>query len=232
MNWQNIHDQIIKKAKNRKKEGYLENHHIIPKCMGGSDDSSNLVKLTPREHFIIHKILTILYPSNSKLHFAVWAMSNQLEGKYFKRNYKIGSREYQRIKENFINRISESMKGDNNPSRKYQIKESTRKKQSNFQKERFKDPNERSKCNAFLNLNEEEREERLKVWSDCKKGSNNGRYKYDKKVAKLDKKTGEVLEIFEGVRDTHSYGYNSKYVIIVCNSGKGSHKGFKWKWLT
>jgi len=35
-----------------------EIHHIIPRSMGGSDDADNLIKLTYREHFICHLLLT------------------------------------------------------------------------------------------------------------------------------------------------------------------------------
>lgn len=34
-----------------------ENHHIIPKCLGGTDNQINMVLLTPREHFIVHLLL-------------------------------------------------------------------------------------------------------------------------------------------------------------------------------
>ena len=37
--------------------GRFEKHHIIPKSMGGPDTSSNLVKLTPREHLLCHLLL-------------------------------------------------------------------------------------------------------------------------------------------------------------------------------
>lgn len=37
---------------------YYEKHHIIPKCLNGTDDISNLVKLTAREHYICHMLLT------------------------------------------------------------------------------------------------------------------------------------------------------------------------------
>jgi hypothetical protein len=33
------------------------NHHIIPKHMGGTDDPSNLIKLTVEEHANAHKLL-------------------------------------------------------------------------------------------------------------------------------------------------------------------------------
>lgn len=36
----------------------VEIHHIIPKCAGGDDSPSNLIKLTVREHFIAHWILS------------------------------------------------------------------------------------------------------------------------------------------------------------------------------
>lgn len=36
---------------------YYENHHIIPSCFGGSDEESNKVYLTAREHFTAHWLL-------------------------------------------------------------------------------------------------------------------------------------------------------------------------------
>ena len=52
------YDMIIENAKNRDLTGYKERHHIIPKCMGGSNNKENLVDLTAREHFICHWLLT------------------------------------------------------------------------------------------------------------------------------------------------------------------------------
>ncbi len=37
---------------------YYEKHHIIPKSLGGSDEPTNLVRLTAREHFLAHWLLT------------------------------------------------------------------------------------------------------------------------------------------------------------------------------
>ena len=38
-----------------------EIHHILPKCLGGTDDESNLVKLTTRQHFVAHWMLWKAY---------------------------------------------------------------------------------------------------------------------------------------------------------------------------
>lgn len=64
-------------------------HHIVPKCIGGNNEQSNIVILTHREHFVAHKLLTKIYPDNIKLKFAWSAMCN-LHGIYFNKN----SRDY------------------------------------------------------------------------------------------------------------------------------------------
>lgn len=58
--------------------GMLEKHHIIPKSLGGSNDVSNIAKLTPREHFIAHRLLLRVTEggSRAKMTYALWRMSN------------------------------------------------------------------------------------------------------------------------------------------------------------
>ena len=63
MEYTRIYNQLIERAQNRTLEGYVEKHHIIPKCLGGSNNKENLVELTAREHFLCHKLLTKIYPS-------------------------------------------------------------------------------------------------------------------------------------------------------------------------
>ena len=55
---------------------YKERHHIVPKCMGGSDDEENLVDLLLREHIIAHKLLADIYPSCGDVQYAFWMMCN------------------------------------------------------------------------------------------------------------------------------------------------------------
>ena len=67
MDYKKIYDKIIERSLNRSIEGYYERHHIIPKCVGGKNIKSNVVKLTAREHFICHWLLHNMFPNNVKL---------------------------------------------------------------------------------------------------------------------------------------------------------------------
>jgi hypothetical protein len=59
--------QIIDKARKRGiPEGYYERHHIIPKCMEGTNDWWNIVNLTFREHFLVHWLLTKMTSGDAK----------------------------------------------------------------------------------------------------------------------------------------------------------------------
>jgi hypothetical protein len=77
MNYQLVYDSLIGRAKNRLIENnvYYESHHIIPKCIGGSNYQSNIVKLTYREHFVSHWLLHKIYPDNSSLRLAFMLMA-------------------------------------------------------------------------------------------------------------------------------------------------------------
>jgi hypothetical protein len=97
MNYQRIHDAIIDRARNRSLTGYIEKHHVIPRCMGGIDELENIVSLTAREHFIVHKLLVEIYPNNNQLSDAVWCMIH-LVNKQHQRGYIISNREYEYFK--------------------------------------------------------------------------------------------------------------------------------------
>lgn len=60
---------------------YTEKHHIIPKCMGGTDDKINIVRLSAKAHYVAHHLLTKIYPKNPKLMFAYNMMSVGHSGK-------------------------------------------------------------------------------------------------------------------------------------------------------
>lgn len=74
MDYKKHYERLITRAKHRNIEGYTEKHHILPRCMDGTNDKGNLVALTAREHFIAHILLVKVYPKEYKLIFAVNAM--------------------------------------------------------------------------------------------------------------------------------------------------------------
>lgn len=99
MNYERIYNQIIERAKDRKLDGYKERHHIIPKCIGGSNDKDNLSDLTAREHFLCHWLLSRIYPENQKLIYAFWLMCNGFKSGTNKRIIP-SSRVYEEARQN------------------------------------------------------------------------------------------------------------------------------------
>jgi hypothetical protein len=174
-----------------------------------------------------------------------------------KRTYRIGSREYKRLREQrTINMVTDAFRakcsiastgrkhskatklklskikmGENNPNYNRDFTEAERRNMSDAQKKRFQDPNERLKANPFHGITEERRTELSEIWSNASKGAKNGRFKYDKKVARIDKETDKVLEVYDYVRDLDALGYTSKYVINCCNGKSITHAKFKWAWV-
>ena len=74
MDYAAIYDDLITRALGRSRHGYMERHHIVPKCLGGGNREENLVYLTAKEHFIAHKLLVRIYPSVYGLAQALIAM--------------------------------------------------------------------------------------------------------------------------------------------------------------
>jgi hypothetical protein len=80
VNYQVVHDAIIQRARDRAAVlGYAEKHHVIPKSLGGSSKPDNLVRLTFREHFLVHWLLTKLTvgPARCKMQFAMLRLSSR-----------------------------------------------------------------------------------------------------------------------------------------------------------
>ena len=76
MNYIKHYDLLIKKCKPRGTDktlvdGYFELHHILPRCMGGLDEDTNLVLLTAKEHYIAHLLLSKANPSHVGLGMAI-----------------------------------------------------------------------------------------------------------------------------------------------------------------
>lgn len=104
MNYERIYSELILRAKRRSilKNYYAENHHIIPKSMGGTNDSWNLIKLFPEEHLVAHLLLVKIYYNHEGLLHAAFRMSNY---------GKLTNKEYGWLKEKYSKVVSERFSG-------------------------------------------------------------------------------------------------------------------------
>lgn len=105
MNYIKHYDNLISRAIARNLSGYCEIHHIVPRCMGGTDDANNLVNLTASEHFIAHLLLYKMYPSVVGLHTAMYLMAN---------NNRYTNKDYSRLREHYAKMRSDLMQGEGN----------------------------------------------------------------------------------------------------------------------
>jgi hypothetical protein len=86
---------------NVNREGYSEKHHIIPKSLGGSNDPSNIVKLSAREHYICHLLLIRMTEgtSKNKMRYAAWMM---VKNNPHQSRIRLTSKRFQTLKEQMI----------------------------------------------------------------------------------------------------------------------------------
>jgi len=82
--------------------GYVENHHILPRCMGGSNERDNLVSLTGREHYIAHLLLYKIYKTQETI-YACHMMAMRCEERGI--SYIKNSRMYETIRLEHAKRI-------------------------------------------------------------------------------------------------------------------------------
>jgi hypothetical protein len=94
-----INKTIIRNWDKKTSKCYVEKHHIIPKCMNGTNEPDNLVKLTAREHFLIHWLLHEMYPDNTDLKYAFWSMCRNSNNQ---QRYKPSSRIYEYAKHKML----------------------------------------------------------------------------------------------------------------------------------
>ena len=102
MDYTKVYNSICERGQKRKIEGYTEKHHIIPKCMGGSDKPENITNITAKEHFLCHKLLCEIYPKVNELIWAYWLMAIGASRYKHLKPYKASSREYERLRVKFV----------------------------------------------------------------------------------------------------------------------------------
>jgi hypothetical protein len=112
MNYKKHYDLLMANGKNRMLDGYVEKHHIVPRCLGGTDEVENLVQLTPEEHYLAHQLLVKIYPNHFGLLSSAMFMTGGNKNRKSNKVYGWLKRRY-----------SDYMKGPNNPGKHQPIGE-------------------------------------------------------------------------------------------------------------
>lgn len=106
MNYKEFIDEILKtRGRFNCGEEYCERHHIVPKCLGGTDEKDNLIDLFAREHFVSHKLLALENPDNKGLQYAWWMMAHGVVNEEQDR-YECTQLEYEEARKNIHEKCS------------------------------------------------------------------------------------------------------------------------------
>ena len=94
MDYNKHYNALIEQAQKNTSTGYSEQHHIVPRCLGGTDDKENIVRLTPEQHYVAHQLLVKMYPDNQKL---VYALNKMTQGRSSNKRYGWVRRRWQEV---------------------------------------------------------------------------------------------------------------------------------------
>ena len=114
MNYKKIYCSIIDKRKLIVPDGYSENHHIIPKSLDGDDSKDNIVRLTAREHFICHYLLTKMYERDTVEWYKMVNAFLMMKCCSLSHDRYFNSRLYESLRKDFSKVQSYNQSGDGN----------------------------------------------------------------------------------------------------------------------
>jgi len=113
LNYLKIYNSILDKAEKEKrektKECSYERHHKVPRSMGGSNDKSNLVLLTLKEHFIAH-LLLVNITKGTQDYYKMSQAFILMSGRVSSSHKRASSKTYERCKQVTSTRMSELWK--------------------------------------------------------------------------------------------------------------------------
>jgi len=128
MNYKKIYFAIIKNRRENPLDthSYGEEHHIIPRSFRGDNNKSNLVRLTAREHFVVHFLLYKMYKHRSQVLFP----SSKVEAeRYRKMSYafnlmiRVKSKDFSYINSHVFEQIKQEINLQYKKYTKKQVKE-------------------------------------------------------------------------------------------------------------
>ena len=219
MDYRRIYDQIIDRASKeqriKKQEVYYESHHIVPRCMGGSNRKENLILLTAREHFLAHWLLARTYPSNKGLAKAFDAMCTLK--KSYQQRYTPSSRTISEAKE----LSNKARKGISPSSKAIEERTATRRDRGNYKRTKEsvqKGIQTRKERDSYVGRSfSQEHKEKLSI-------------KKRKAILRLDL-TGQLLETHTSTTSAaNTLGINISGISRALTGKVLNYKGFIWKY--
>jgi hypothetical protein len=140
-----IDKALSEKRKKFRSDIHYERHHIVPTSLGGSNDISNKVWLTPKEHFICHTLLVKCTTGKDKMRMACAWHRMATAKRYTSKKYEVLRKQHALI-----------MSGENNPffgkSHSEETKEKLRKANTgkSYNVGAYRSPEQRAKISASL----------------------------------------------------------------------------------
>lgn len=194
---------------------YHERHHIILRCMGGTNDETNLIDLYADEHYNAHKLLAEENPTNKGIVYGWWAMSHLKDKNQLGRK-KIDASEYAELKKMFRNVLS----GDGNPNYGKKMSQEQREQISAAKKGKKLSDEVRakiSKGHMGIKRKKESIEKTIKA--------------HEKPVAQYTK-AGEFITIWESAsKASRALGICNSNIGKVCKGQVKTAGGFVWKYI-
>lgn len=117
MNYARIYYQIIERRIQNTLVGYVEEHHIVPVSLGGSNSKDNLVKLSAREHFICHWLLVKMHKRCKISYYKMLKAFNMMlvaHSTTQDRYCKMTSKLFEIYRKDLAKSLSFSQQGENN----------------------------------------------------------------------------------------------------------------------
>ena len=237
---------------------YHERHHIVPKCMGGTNDEDNLIDLFAREHFEAHRLLAIDNPDNDKLVYA-WgcmafvkkdnqsryevnaneyeeariALSKSLKGKYFGGNIpgqKKSEDHRKRLSE--ANKGKHNMQGENNPHFGKNMSNESKEKMSNNRTNNYGADN-----HMFGKHHSDNVKEKIRTAIIGKNaGENNPAYgkKGNELLTPIIQftKSLDCVAVYKSISEAErKTNINHAHIVSVCRNKRITAGKFKWRYI-
>ncbi len=219
-----IDDILLSRGRNGCGDEYHEEHHIVPRCIGGTNDKDNLIDLFADEHFMAHKLLAFENPDNESLQRAFGTMAHV---RRFGRRYRVSEEDYA-----YIRLQNSQMLKQRWDDPEY------RTSMSDMMTELWKTPEFKAKATASWH-----NEKRRKEQSDLMKSLNNdpgvvakkidALHKWcDKAVQQLDDDGNVIAEFVSATEASRQTGIQQSCISRCCNGLQKIAGGYHWKFIT